>query len=374
MAKAKSALGLWKGSTKSKTFSVLYGEQIIRDKAESVANPQTTSQMYVRVAFGTVAKAGAVLHDLIGISFQGYKSIAKSKRRFNALNISKLQKQVRSNAADGQFAPKGLSVLVPNKYIIADGSLRNASLGTITMDPQNDGMIQSAHVFQLEKGVTYTASEIIDVIFGCLPGDQVTIVGIRSGIPVESKSEEYQILRDGEMVSVRAFFKSATELADIPDFTIAAASTPTEVSTQLQAYLTTLFKEGYAPLISLLTAAAGYVPTAHTGSDTLLDFSWTVKKASGNAYEAFDGIFGVDDVVAVNYFRSSYREQSKLWMFSRCALVLLEPIYDQATYETEAPVNYGYTFGVALPSYIKQASRESVRYTETGGAKNTLGF
>ena len=371
MAKARKALGLWRGSTKSQTYSVLDGMQIIKDRPDQIFNPQTARQMAVRVSFATVAKAGAVLHDLIGISFQGYRKVSKSKRRFNALNISKLANQIKNNVADGVFAPKNWSVLVPNKYIVADGSLRNASLGVISVNGQSDGFTQTTNTFKLELNKTYTPQELISLIYGCEPGDQITVVGIRPGVPVEYKESYLQILRDGEMVAARAIFHDDATLAGVAQFT--SPSSLEAVVDELQDYLPGLFKEGYEPLISLI-AENGFTAAAGEGNEC--NCTWDVDTASGNTYQAFDGIFGDTDLVAaVGYFRSHYRSQSDLWMFSRCELVQIDPLYDQNTYENEAQINYGYSFQVALPSYIKaRRTRESDRFTEAGGSEDTLGF
>ena len=373
MAKARKALGLWRGSTKSQTYSVLDGMQIIKDRPDQIFNPQTARQMAVRVSFATVAKAGAVLHDLIGISFQGYRKVSKSKRRFNALNISKLANQIKNNVADGVFAPKNWSVLVPNKYIVADGSLRNASLGVISLNGQSDGFTQTSHTFQLEQGVAYTYADILNLVYGCQPGDQITVVGIRPGEPVEYKESDLQILRDGEMVAARVIFSDDAELMASTAFTIPADASTGAVAALLSPVLQSLIVEGYSELKDLLTGIGGYQITA---DDDKYNVLWDVETASGTAYEAFDGIFGDTNLVAaVGYFRSHYRSQSDLWMFSRCELVVQGPLYDQNTYENEAQINYGYSFQVALPSYIKaRRTRESDRFTEAGGSEDTLGF
>ena len=374
MAKAKQALSLWKGSAGSKTYTVLDGMQIIKDKVANVANPQTSGQMVTRVAFSTVAKAGAALTDLIGISFQGITKRPAARRRFNGINISKLAQQLSANAADGCIAPKGFSVLVPNKYIVADGSLRNAQLGTISVNQDNDGFEQSAHTFDLEATVDYSAAEIINIVFGCAPGDQITTVGIRSGVPVNYYPEDNQILRDGDLVSQRVYFKTTEELAEIPAFTFAADATAAAIAASLSTYIKSLFKTGATALLNLLTAEAGYTPTIATvGGVTTASFSWTVATASGGAQTTFADTFGGDDVVAIGYFRS-HLSNSNMWMFSRCALVVYGPEYTAETYQGEDAINYGCSYALALPTYVKSSARQSTRYTETGGSANSLGF
>ena len=377
MARAKSALSKWRGSAGSMTYSVYNGKQVIKEKVTEVANPQSNAQMRTRVAFGTVAKAGAALADLVGISFQGISKIPAAKRRFNALNISKLASQLRSNEADGQFAPKGMSVLVPNKYVVSDGSLRNANLGTIDLNGTSDGFTQTSVEVSIKIG-ELAAADFISQIYGCLPGDQITVVGIRVGIPAEKDADSKQILRDGEMVSVRASFKDASALADIEPFDVTADITAADIA----AYAWQLFDvdKSYDPLVRLLTIARGFA-VDETGD--AVDVTWDVASASAEAYYSLAGIFGSDSedyedsngkfVAALGYFRS-HLGNAGMWMFSRCVLKIVDPVYSSTTYGGEYNINYGYKFGVALPSYLKTTTRENTRYTETGGSINQLGF
>ncbi|MGF2526098.1 hypothetical protein ACQUW0_27715, partial [Ralstonia pseudosolanacearum] len=49
MAKSKSFFGLRRGSTKSHTYQVNYGQQITKDRVSSVRNPKTTAQVMQRM-------------------------------------------------------------------------------------------------------------------------------------------------------------------------------------------------------------------------------------------------------------------------------------------------------------------------------------
>lgn len=335
-------------------------------------NPQTNGQMRTRIAFATVAKAGAALADLVGISFQGETSIKGARRRFSGINVSKLTQQLKHNMADGQFVPKGLSLLVPNKYLVADGSIRNANFGTISPNPLGDDFNQTSINVELALGA-YTAAEIISSIYGCEPGDQVTVVGIRVGTPVEYNAEKLQILRDGQMVSVRATFKDATQLAEISDFTLAADTT----AAQLAAYIKSLFDadKSNAEFLDLITRDDGF--TVVNGGIT-----WDVASATSDEYQSFACVFGgasSDEsdgkfVAAVGYFRSHLNSSGTQWMFSRCILSLCDPQYDATSYNTPKNINYGYKYDVAYPTYVKGNLRENTRYTETGGSINQLGF
>ncbi len=333
-------------------------------------NPQTSAQMRTRIAFATVSKAGAALADLVGISFQGETTIKAARRRFNGLNISKLAQQIKRNEADGQFAPKGLSLLIPNKYVVADGTIRNATFGVIDVDGIGEGFTQTSVNVDFGLG-SFTPTEIINKLYGCEPGDQVTVVGIRVGTPVEYNAEKLQILRDGQMVSVRATFKDAAQLAELNDFTFAADTT----AAQLATYIKTLFDadKSNSEFLEVITKADGF--TVNNGS-----VQWDIESAVG--YGSFADIFGnsaFDDsngkwVVAVGYFRSHLNSTGTQWMFSRCVLTLVDPVYNSTTYGSDHNINYGYKYGVAYPTYVRGNLRENTRYTETGGSINQLGF
>lgn len=373
MAKTGSFQRGWRGTAGGWTYQK-YGKNTIAKEKATPSNPQTGAQMRHRITFGTIAKAAAVMTDLVGISFQGLRKVADSRRRFVGKNTSLLSSMISSNAASVRVAPKGLSCLIPNPYLVADGTLKNADLGVINVDNTAHAFTQTDKPFQLSLGASYTAAELIRTIYGCLPGDQITVVGITSGAIMDMDDASLQILRDGEMLSCRAYFKSETELDELQPLTLAAGSTPAAVSQALQDYLVDCFNGGYENFKQLLTVADGFVPVPVAGSDTLLDFDWSVQKASNNGYDSFAGLFAGSDIMALGYFRSSYREQSKNWLFSRCQLQVIEPVYTQGTFEDTEPVNYGYTYNVAYPSYVAKSTSKSDRYTETGGTVDELGF
>ena len=368
MARSSSFFGLRRGSTKSMTFQVLNGKQITKDRVSHVANPRTNAQMRTRVAFGTVAKAGASLAELVGISFQGITNINASRRRFNALNISYLTGALKNNEAVGAYAPKGLSVLIPNPYIVADGTIRNATLGTA--QESNGQITMTSHSFRLTAGKTYTGEELIKIAFGCLPGDQITLVGISAGQPVEYKEQEYEILRDGVMTSARVVFKDAESIAAVTPLTIAAEPVAATVQAQLAAVIGNCIKEGYEDFVTCLSNADAYDTSVDTGTvNVILDWEGALAEPS-----LVPIIGDVTDMMAFGYFRSHLNEAGTQWMFSRCQLVAVAPQYTEGTYDDEDAVNYGYQYPVARGTYLVTNARENSRYTETGGDDNSLGF
>lgn len=340
------------------------------------SNPQTAGQMRTRIAFGTVAKAGAALAALVGISFQGETSIKGARRRFNALNISKLSKQIKANQFDGVFAPKGMSVLLPNKLIVSDGTIRNATLGTfdnaIVDEPGFNYDTNPGNYVYLPLDTPISAEAVIKSVLGVEPGDQITLVGIRSGYPVELNPEELEILRDGEMVSARVYFKEAGELANIEPIQFAVNDTEEQVKIKLTTVISSSIKEGYGEFWGQLTNLSNFEVDEITEEDGVhVGF----KAATVSNINNLVGVFtDPANIMAFGYFRSHLNSAGTQWMFSRCTLVVREPTYDQSTYDNGDYINYGYMYALALSSYLKNSAIESTRYTETGGPNNTLGF
>lgn len=336
------------------------------------SNPRTNGQMRTRIAFGTVAKAGAALTDLVGISMQGETTIKGARRKFNSLNIQYLTSALKNNIAEGRYAPKGFSVLIPNKYIVSDGTIRNATLGNVQV--VGDALSQTSHQFTLPYNNVVTPAEFIKTLFGCEPGDQITAVAIRSGVQVDSREADLEILRDGQMASARLFFKDAAELSTLPNFSTVdiLQEGAAEVGERIADYVNLVIKDGYTPFVNLIANPNGYQVSIGDGENfwTIL---WDVATASSDSYDSLAGILGGEDVMALGYFRSHLNNAGTQWMFSRCQLVTISPEYTEETFNGDEPINYGYLYNLALLSYVNATVYESTRYTETGGSDNTLG-
>ena len=140
MAKSRSFFGLRRGSTKSHTYQVLNGAQITKDRVVSVRNPQTEKQIYQRLVFLTVAGATKLLKPIINHSFENKAYGEESVRHFRSINLNKMRSlaaiwagamdaggEVQNNIWLGK---RGVTQLIPNSYIIADGSLATPKLFT----------------------------------------------------------------------------------------------------------------------------------------------------------------------------------------------------------------------------------------------------
>lgn len=118
MAKSKSFFGLRRGSTKSHTYQVYRGQQITKDRVDSVANPQTSAQMHQRLKLAMLAAARAVLKGLVDHSFEGVTYGRDSLKYFMQANLGK----------DGMtnilaYIPKGAADTGLADYVVSKGSL-----------------------------------------------------------------------------------------------------------------------------------------------------------------------------------------------------------------------------------------------------------
>lgn len=103
------------------------------------SNPQTEGQMAQRIVFATIEQALKFMQPVVNHSFEGVAYGSKSKQKFSSLNISHLRElaaqdfknQPAPSAANAFVTTKGISALIPNEYIIADGSLSQPRMKAI---------------------------------------------------------------------------------------------------------------------------------------------------------------------------------------------------------------------------------------------------
>ena len=119
MAKSKSFFGLRRGSTKSHTYQVNYGQQITKDRVSSVRNPRTVAQAMQRMKINNArlfynANNSASARGFINHSFERVGYNDPTRRAFMSLALKKV---------GGPYVPKGMNQWIPGDYIVAKGSL-----------------------------------------------------------------------------------------------------------------------------------------------------------------------------------------------------------------------------------------------------------
>ena len=138
MAKSKSFFGLRRGSTKSHTYSVLNGQQITKDRVQTVANPKTQKQQFQRAIMATVMAAYSEMKAIEDHAFEGKKKGSENQREFMSRNLvamrnAFLQYQEENPLPANQkfFAvgPKTPTVL-PCEWILSHGTLSSQRVFT----------------------------------------------------------------------------------------------------------------------------------------------------------------------------------------------------------------------------------------------------
>lgn len=218
MAKARNSYALWRGSTKSKTYSTLSTKkdgrvQVIKDRVYDVTNPQTDRQMMQRTIFATVTKAAEKMIELIGISQEGESKVEYARQAFIQQNIAFLKSvagRTEGNPAHvlAAFAPKGNQQLIPNSYFVSKGSLQVPThlLPKTAGDAGSFGATSYAAMGNL-PGLPfgqYTVAQLWRGLFGLNPGDQLSFP---------------QIYDEGD---AQIMYNSADEDAEPVDLTIIA--------------------------------------------------------------------------------------------------------------------------------------------------------
>lgn len=262
MAKARFCKGLRRGSTKTETYSTLATRkdgriQIIKDRVSDIANPQTVSQMQQRVIFATVTSAAKHMYPLISISQEGETKPEYARQLFISQNVELLKRTIGKrvglqNHYMSAFAPKNNNQLIPNSYQVSKGSLE--VFDYFIPKTSNNGVLGSSFQYAaygefsrkvgdayestlpaLTVGSTYTVEQLWKVLFGLLPGDQLTFPQI-AGV------ESAQVMYDGSNVVdktlVTAFAAPRLVLkTDMPStsITITSETTETEIRPLLEA-------------------------------------------------------------------------------------------------------------------------------------------
>lgn len=194
MAKIES--GMMVGARK-KCAGVVYRKgpdgTTIACKYSIPSNPQTAGQMAQRIIFATVQQALKLMSPVVNHSFEGVSYRSKSKNKFSSLNIDRLRQLAAQDFAN-QPSPvnanvfvttKNISALVPNEYIIADGSLSKPRMKAVIDDATpklllGGGSFDTVPNTDAEVGgFCITLGQAIQAIFGLHDtNEQLTVCAI----------------------------------------------------------------------------------------------------------------------------------------------------------------------------------------------------
>lgn len=217
MAKSKSFFGLRRGSTKSHTYSILNGQQITKDRVQTVANPKTQKQQFQRAIMASVMAAYSEMKEIEDHAFQGKKKGSENQREFMSRNLvamrnAFLQYQDNNTAVANQkyfsVGPKTPTVL-PAEWILSHGTMEEQSF--LTYEDGNHTFVSPNIVSyrSLSGGYESTLGEIADD-FGVVAGMQITFlcVNATNGPRIyEVDSADYAGYHDWKFKFARLVFK-----------------------------------------------------------------------------------------------------------------------------------------------------------------------
>lgn len=289
MAKARFSKGLRRGSTKTETYSTLSTRkegriQIIKDRVTDIANPQTDLQMLNRVCFVTASQAAAKMFPIISISQEGESKPEYARQLFISQNTELLKKAAYKRVGLNRhyraaYAPKGNQQLIPNSYQVSKGSLtvpeylvpktgNNAGGGSFqfaAFDKFGQNVVEAGVTSYKNQiatplviGQSYNAAQLWQILFGLLPGDQLTFPQIYgSGIAqaLYAGESEDSAVEDKTLITQfcapRLVLKTEMPTATI---TVSAETTALQVAAIMQAGVNTndSFMDLVETLIGLL--------------------------------------------------------------------------------------------------------------------------
>ena len=173
MAKGKSFFGLKRGSTKSLTFQVLNGQQIVKDRVFEVKNPRTTSQMIQRMVMATATAAYSHMREICDHSFEGISFGQNSMSEFIRLNAAAILNDYKAENGDFSYNPYQDRHLYAGPYIVSKGSL-SINRGLFNFDMTLSDGIEILY-YQLPVDGEDTVDETF-VKWGVKVGDYMTAI------------------------------------------------------------------------------------------------------------------------------------------------------------------------------------------------------
>lgn len=351
-------------------------------------NPQTALQMSQRILFSTVAQARKFLRPIINHSFEGIEYGVKSEQAFASKNIEQLRNLAAIDFAETPVAAdahmftstKGVSALVPNAYIISDGSLSapalyvqaSADIAQV-LHLKSNGFTLPLQQTTIQGGTAYgiTLGQLLSSVLGITgSGEMLTLCGI-----VKS-SDEYRYTYNNDDAlgfqipytvfnAKRLVTKSdlATEtvivisnngtqlLEDAIESLQDAMSNALDDTKSDQAFKNALLDNFYTTAAGM-TISNGQLVLTNPIDLNLDTFYSEVKLSTGGGH-----------CYAAGVIRSQLVENS--WRRSKCILVFTAPSESN---------NCGLLWAITLDAWFNtQQVRQSTRFLNEGLTQNQVG-
>lgn len=290
MARSKvgGAFGYLRGSIGSVTYTTKKAksgktEQIVRQKAQSVTNPQTTAQILQRMKLGPAQRFYDAFENIVakGILSHAFEAIpygSASRQHFISMAM-------KEEAA--VYVPKGVDFFVPGEYVVSEGSLTTISyLNQITAEEA----AQDTLVCDFD-GTALTAANVEAFVnLGYEQGMQLTLIGAKvttaghyepfatrilmSVGNVADKHVEFMLYDNGDIV--------------VPDNTIAAVaiivSKGSQESNDYRSTQKMKFVNGFESLKSVEALEAAIRSYQENEMYNSLNSEWYLNQDNGQAF------------------------------------------------------------------------------------------
>lgn len=332
---------------------------IVRENV-SPSNPRTGSQLRQRVVFATVTQAAKKMLPIIGISFEGVTKEKHNRRKFIKLNIGKFSQiarniQAGASPAGHSWTGKNNNQLIPNAYIVSQGSLTFPNDYAITNDADDNTFIAASNTVNIPLG-QYSPLQLWKSLFGAAPGSQFTVpyiltkTGTDFAMTVSSETERIaDIIRYSEFHAPRiVLLNDDSTLAKI---TLTAQTTGAEIATFLKTAVDS--EKTDVVLLDSFTSVSNYTVENNVAT-VVTEFGYEEDLTYGSrAMRA----------IALIY---SEQDENLNWKYSNAVMVTnWQPI------STDYPadpftVYYGLTLDNAIDSY-RTSSQRNQNYLQTGG-------
>lgn len=290
MARSKvgGAFGFLRGSIGSVTYTTKKNsagkrEQIARQKAQQVSNPNSTAQIMQRMKLGPAQRfydafENVVAKGILSHAFEAVPYGSASRQHFLSLAM-------KEEAA--VYVPKGVDFFVPGEYVVAEGSLATISyFNQVTAEEA----AQDTLVCDFD-GTPLTAANVEAFVnLGYEQGMQLTLIGARA--VANGRYEPFAtriLMQEGNVAETNVEFM-LYDNGDIvvPDETIAAVaiivSKGSQESNDYRSTQKMKFVNGYESLKSLDALQAAIDSYSEGYEVNSLNSNWYLNQDNGQAF------------------------------------------------------------------------------------------
>lgn len=378
-------VGVWlrgaRGKLAGNVLAKGEGGTVIRELVNP-ANPRTHAQMRQRVSFGTVTSASRYLKGIIGQTFEGASSVKMNRRMFvkknSPLLLSKAKDIDNGIEANAYFKNAGSSYLIPNDYIISDGSLTQSVLSKVGWVNGEDWYFtggRRSDIFVAPNG-TVQLIEVFQKALKMTWNEQLTLVMIQNASNSQSSQEPPALTIDdtvkgGVIASskMQAFRLVMKDIDNAPEAAMIVEDTTTgeQIWEQALEYCVDWNKTD-ARWASLLKHAfpleVDVVPqTTHVRA---VVFSGIGSDPDDHPIKTSD--FGIYEGNVYSLATFISKIQSGVWRYSRSFFVTRQPSLNVEGYMGR---NFGLNLTLAINSFFTEANA-SPEFTRAGGDENAL--